>query len=193
MRKTNKTLKVTRSIVLLLCCIIFFSSFSAVYALGLGKHNNVWDNLGDDLGGSQTDTYPYNRIGQSDWSGNIKSVGMDVLYGTTHGIVLYYGEVPHDETFSKDKRIDAWNGYPYRENTSIAKTKDSVDPNVYWGTKLDKTEVLYVGDSDTDVQTAINAKIKCAWVSWGYRSYEEIKVLNPDYLINHPNEILDLI
>ena len=59
--------------------------------------------------------------------------------------------------------------------------------------KLDKTEVLYVGDSDTDVQTAINAKIKCAWVSWGYRSYEEIKELNPDYLINHPNEILDLI
>ena len=141
MRKTNKTLKVTRSIVLLLCCIIFFSSFSAVYALGLGKHNNVWDNLGDDLGGSQTDTYPYNRIGQSDWSGTVKSVGMDVLYGTTHGIVLYYGEVPHDETFSKDKRIDAWNGYPYRENTSIAKTKDSVDPNVYWGTNLDKTEV----------------------------------------------------
>lgn len=142
MRKTTKTLKVTRSIVLLLCCIIFFSSFSAVYALGLGKHNNVWDNLGDELGGSQTDTYPYNRIGQSDWSGNIKSVGMDVLYGTTHGIVLYYGEVPHDETFNKDKRIDAWNGYPYREKTSIASTKDGIDPFVYWGTKLEgKTEV----------------------------------------------------
>jgi len=142
MRKTNKTLKVTRSIVLLLCCIIFFSSFSAVYALGLGKHNNVWDNLGDDLGGSQTDTYPYNRIGQADWSGTIKSVGMDVLYGTTHGIVLYYGEVPHDETFNKDKRIDAWNGYPYREKTSISSTKDGIDPYVYWGTKLEgKSEV----------------------------------------------------
>ena len=59
--------------------------------------------------------------------------------------------------------------------------------------KLDKEEVLYVGDSDTDILTAINANIKCAWVSWGYRSYEEIKDLKPQFQIHSANEILDLI
>ncbi|MBR2798506.1 MAG: HAD family hydrolase [Clostridia bacterium] len=33
---------------------------------------------------------------------------------------------------------------------------------------------LYVGDGETDVQTAFNAGIECAWVSWGYRRREEL-------------------
>ena len=147
MRKQNKTLKVTRSIVLLLCCIIFFSSFSSVYALGLGKHNNVWENLNDSLAASKSDIYPYN----STTSGiTIKSVGMDVLYGTTHGIVLYYGEVPYKETFNKDKRIEAWNGYAYQEGTSI---KNNIP---YWGTSIDKDEVS-IQDLE-DVNTSDNIK-----------------------------------
>ena len=33
---------------------------------------------------------------------------------------------------------------------------------------------LYVGDGETDIQTAYNAGIDCAWVSWGYRRREEL-------------------
>jgi len=37
--------------------------------------------------------------------------------------------------------------------------------------------VLYVGDGDSDIQTARNAGTDGAWVSWGYRSREDLKGL----------------
>ena len=40
---------------------------------------------------------------------------------------------------------------------------------------------LYVGDGDSDVMTARNAGLDCAWVSWGYRTREELGDLVPEY------------
>ena len=39
-------------------------------------------------------------------------------------------------------------------------------------------KALYVGDGDTDLLTAQNAGIDCAWVSWGYRRREELEGLD---------------
>lgn len=36
---------------------------------------------------------------------------------------------------------------------------------------------LYVGDGDTDVETARNAGVDGAWVSWGYRRPEELALM----------------
>lgn len=38
----------------------------------------------------------------------------------------------------------------------------------------DPKRTLYVGDGEADIQTAINAGIDCAWVSWGYRRPSEL-------------------
>ena len=38
----------------------------------------------------------------------------------------------------------------------------------------DPGRTLYVGDGEADIQTAINAGIDCAWVSWGYRRPSEL-------------------
>lgn len=38
---------------------------------------------------------------------------------------------------------------------------------------------LYVGDSEVDIQTALNAGVDCAWVSWGFRSRGELGDLTP--------------
>lgn len=38
---------------------------------------------------------------------------------------------------------------------------------------------LYVGDSEVDIQTALNAGVDCAWVSWGFRSRSELGDLTP--------------
>lgn len=35
--------------------------------------------------------------------------------------------------------------------------------------KLDKKEVVYIGDSEVDIQTAKNASIDCITVTWGFR------------------------
>ena len=39
---------------------------------------------------------------------------------------------------------------------------------------VERARTLYVGDSDTDIQTAQNANIDCAWVTWGYRRRDEL-------------------
>ena len=38
-----------------------------------------------------------------------------------------------------------------------------------------RARTLYVGDGDTDLRTAENARIDCAWVSWGYRARTELE------------------
>ena len=40
--------------------------------------------------------------------------------------------------------------------------------------RVDQGRALYVGDGDSDLQTARNAGLDCAWVSWGYRRRDEL-------------------
>ena len=59
--------------------------------------------------------------------------------------------------------------------------------------RLDKEEVVYVGDSGPDMQTAQNAGIKSVWVPWGFRSYDQIKDLHPDYVLEKAEDLLKLL
>lgn len=54
-------------------------------------------------------------------------------------------------------------------------------------------EVLYVGDSGVDMQTAANANLIACGVSWGIRPVEELKAFNPHYIVDNANEILAII
>lgn len=57
----------------------------------------------------------------------------------------------------------------------------------------DINEALFVGDSETDVQTAKNAGLPCVGVTWGFRSREILRNEGADYLIDTPKELLTLI
>ena len=54
-------------------------------------------------------------------------------------------------------------------------------------------ECLYVGDTDIDIQTAINAGVISVGVSWGYQSAERLKNAGADYVINKPQELLEIV
>lgn len=54
-------------------------------------------------------------------------------------------------------------------------------------------ECLFVGDSETDVQTAQNAGIPCLSVLWGFRSKEELTAAGATAFIATPDEILSYI
>ena len=54
-----------------------------------------------------------------------------------------------------------------------------------------KRDVLYVGDSAVDIETARRACVESIGVSWGFRSPAELKRANADYIVNHPNEIME--
>ncbi len=57
----------------------------------------------------------------------------------------------------------------------------------------DKNEVLYVGDTVVDMQTAKNAQIPAVAVTWGFRSENELKACNPAYLIHKPEELFEIV
>lgn len=59
--------------------------------------------------------------------------------------------------------------------------------------KLENEEVLYVGDSDTDMITANNAQIKKVAVTYGYRNYETLKKFQPSFIVDNFKEILQIV
>ena len=58
---------------------------------------------------------------------------------------------------------------------------------------LNKEEVVYVGDSDTDIETAKNAGLRSIGCLWGFRDYETLKTAGADYIVKGPEEIIDLV
>ncbi|MGN0023996.1 MAG: HAD family hydrolase [Candidatus Avelusimicrobium sp.] len=56
-----------------------------------------------------------------------------------------------------------------------------------------KEEVLYVGDSDVDMQTAKNAGVRVCAVTWGFRSRELLESFRPDFIADTAREILTMI
>jgi len=55
------------------------------------------------------------------------------------------------------------------------------------------TDVLYVGDTAVDMETAQNAGITKVGVLWGFRTKEELEQAHADYIIEHPQELISLI
>lgn len=59
--------------------------------------------------------------------------------------------------------------------------------------QLSVDSVIYVGDSETDVQTAKNAEINCIGCTWGFRSRDVLAGEGATYIIDTPDEILKII
>ncbi len=54
-----------------------------------------------------------------------------------------------------------------------------------------KDEVLYVGDSDTDMKTAKNAGVKGVGCLWGFRDRKTLEEGGADIIIARPEELLE--
>lgn len=57
----------------------------------------------------------------------------------------------------------------------------------------EKSDAVYVGDSDVDLKTAENAGLPCISVLWGFRSKEFLLEHGAKVLVNTPQEILDIL
>lgn len=58
---------------------------------------------------------------------------------------------------------------------------------------VEKTDVIYIGDSDVDVFTAHNAGVKVCGVEWGFRGKEELLSVGADYTAKDTVELLNII
>ncbi len=59
--------------------------------------------------------------------------------------------------------------------------------------KLKKNEILYVGDTKTDMETALNAGVASVGVLWGFRDEPELVQAKASYIVSSPNEIVKII
>jgi len=55
------------------------------------------------------------------------------------------------------------------------------------------SDVLYIGDEQRDIVACKKVGVPIIWVSWGYDSIEVIQQEEPEYKVNSPKEILDII
>ena len=56
-----------------------------------------------------------------------------------------------------------------------------------------KADVLYVGDSGVDMETARRACVESVGVGWGFRSIHELKEAYADHIVSTPSQIKDLV
>lgn len=58
---------------------------------------------------------------------------------------------------------------------------------------LQPEEVIYVGDETRDIEAAKTSNIKVVAVSWGFNSRQVLAEYSPDFLIDSPEELMDVI
>lgn len=56
-----------------------------------------------------------------------------------------------------------------------------------------KEECVYVGDSEVDIETAVNAGIPCIAVTWGFRDVDLLKECGAGVMIDQPEELISVI
>lgn len=54
------------------------------------------------------------------------------------------------------------------------------------------SEILYVGDSEVDIETAKNAGVDVCSVLWGFRTEEVLRAKNPSYIAQNPLDIVKI-
>ena len=79
-----------------------------------------------------------------------------------------------------------------REGINV-KPDPSIVFDILQKANVNKEEVLYVGDSGVDMQTAINAGVDTVGVTWGFRPRTELEGFQPMGLIDKAEELLGFI
>lgn len=129
------------------------------------------------------DTVPYPQIPELlsalRQEGIAVAVASNKYHRATQAIIAHYFPT-----------IDFHAVYGQREGVAI-----KPDPTVVFdilGREFEKSEVLYVGDTAVDMQTAANASVESIGVTWGFRPRTELETANANHIIDNPLQILQL-
>ncbi|NMG19602.1 HAD-IA family hydrolase [Brasilonema bromeliae] len=93
--------------------------------------------------------------------------------------------------FIKVNDLDNLFEFIYSGVTIFGKT--TIINNVLKQKQIKPQEVIYVGDETRDVEASKKANIKVIAVTWGFNSQEVLAKQNPDFLIHHPSQLLDVV
>ena len=96
------------------------------------------------------------------------------------------------DKFFKDQHLTAV--YGERESEGIPKKPDPTAAlEIARQMNLSAEEVLYIGDSKTDMKTGQNAGMDTIGVSWGFRGATELRENNATYIVEKPAQILEYV
>ena len=79
-----------------------------------------------------------------------------------------------------------------RENVPV-KPDPAIVYDILKITNISSEEVIYIGDSGVDMQTASNSGIFSIGVTWGFRPRTELETAGADYIADTTTEILKLL
>lgn len=102
----------------------------------------------------------------------------------------------HDfTTMIVDKLFSTWKFNIVLGHSEKTKRKPNPEAaiNISKELNLNCNEILFVGDSIFDVETAKAAGMTSVAVSWGFSSKTDLSVYKPDYIVDNPLEILDIL
>lgn len=131
----------------------------------------------------QTTTFPYAGIPQV--LGRLKAAGyhMAIVSNKGQGAVSEL----HDEYFKDYVDFSLGETPMYRKKPA---------PDMVWEALkrlgCAKDDAIYVGDSEVDKETADNAGLDAALVTWGFRDRDFLESLQPTYLIDTREELGEL-
>lgn len=103
---------------------------------------------------------------------------------------------PHERTLENINAIFGENFFDI-----VCGQKDNInkkpDPsgvfNILNSLNIKNEECLYIGDTNTDMKTGINAKVDTVGVTWGFRDIKELEEYNPKYIVDDPLQIADIV
>lgn len=55
------------------------------------------------------------------------------------------------------------------------------------------SQCLYLGDTNTDMETGIAAGMDTVGVTWGFRARQELESFRPRYVVDHPGEVIEIV
>ena len=91
------------------------------------------------------------------------------------------------------ERNNLWDSFDFIYSSSTLFGKDRVLKRILIKEKLVLKEVIYVGDETRDIEAAKKTNIKVIAVSWGFNAQKVLAMHEPDYLVNYPCELLQII
>jgi len=151
----------------------------------LGEHKELLDECLEEFNiiyneNCLKNTLPYE--GMKELLQNLKSKGIKLAVVTNkpHHLAVKIVETLFPQMFTAIYgQQDLYPIKPWPESTMYA----------LLAMKLSKEECVFVGDSNVDIETAMNADMDSIGVCWGFRGEQELLEAGADYICHTPYEI----
>lgn len=114
-----------------------------------------------------------------------RDIKLNVLSNKPHKFTLLYVE----SIFKTYKFLEVHGQKDYVPKKPNPKGAD----NITKALNLKNEEVIFIGDTATDIKTAKAANMKSIGVLWGFRGEKELKEAGADFIAQEPKDILTII